>query len=78
MNVYVNKVITSYGGGLAVVAANSIKEAHSILLNRYEGDDSWMNEFYAEIYDSNRWEQLDNVYANIDEPCVLKESHYVE
>ena len=51
MDVYVNKVSAPYGGGLAVVAANSIEEAHGTLLSRYKYvKDKWLNDCYADIY----------------------------
>lgn len=78
MDVYVNKVTTSYGAGLAIVAANSAEEAHKTLLSRYKGDDSWMNEFYDEIYNSKTWKRLGGVRVDSDIPYVLEESHYVE
>lgn len=79
MDVYVNKVTVPYGGGLAIVAANSVEEAHGTLLSRYKNlKDEWLNDYYNEIYKLNTWKQLDGVHVDSDIPYVLEESHYVE
>lgn len=80
MNVYVNKVTAPCGGGLAVVVANSIEEAHGTLLSRYKDDKEnyWMNDYYARIYKPETWKQLGGVRVDSDIPYVLEESHYVE
>lgn len=79
MDVYVNKVSAPYGGGLAVVAANSAEEAHGTLLSRYKDvKDKWLNDWYADIYKSETWKRLGGVHVDSDVPYVLEESHYVE
>lgn len=79
MDVYVNKVSAPYGGGLAVVAANSIEEAHGILLSRYKDvKNKWLNDLYANIYKPETWKRLGGVRVDSDIPYVLEESHYVE
>ena len=74
MDVYVNKVTAPYGGGLAIVAANSVEEAHGTLLSRYK----WLNKWYANIYKPETWKRLGGVRVDSDVPYVLEESHYVE
>lgn len=81
MNVYVNKVTAPCGGGLSIVAANSIQEAHSTLLSRYKKEDianHWYNDYYAEIYKSDTWKQLSGVSVDSDIPYVIEEGSYVE
>ena len=79
MDVYVNKVTAPYGGGLAVVAANSAEEAHGTLLSRYKDvKDKWLNDCYADIYKPEIWKRLGGVRVDSDVPYVLEESHYVE
>lgn len=70
MNVYIFTCNNRYGGGLAVVAANSVYEAYGALC-----DD---NKFNAESYDIEHSELLDNVSADINEPKVLAENNYIE
>ena len=79
MDVYVNKVTVPYGGGLAVVAANSVEEAHGTLLSRYkDSKNKWLNNWYANIYMPETWKRLGGVRVDSDVPYVLEESHYVE
>lgn len=79
MDVYVNKVTAPYGGGLAIVASNSVEEAHGTLLSRYKDvKDKWLNDWYADIYKPETWKRLGGVRVDSDVPYVLEESHYVE
>ena len=79
MDVYVNKVTVPYGGGLAVVAANSVEEAHGTLLSRYkDSKNKWLNNWYTNIYMPETWKRLSGVHVDSDVPYVLEESHYVE
>lgn len=69
MDVYVFTCNKRYGGGLAVVAANSIYEAYGALCD---------NKFNANYYDIEHSKLLDNVSADVNEPKVLAENSYVE
>lgn len=70
MKVFVFKCNVSYGGGLAIVAANSVYEAYGALCND--------SKFYAEFYDIEHSEELDNVSADVNEPKILAENSYIE
>ena len=70
MDVYAFTCNVGYGGGLAIVAANSVYEAYGALCDN--------NTFYAEFYDIEHSELLDNVSADVNEPKVLIENRYIE
>lgn len=70
MKVFAFKCNVSYGGGLAIVAANSVYEAYGVLCDN--------NTFYIEYYNIENSEELDNVSADVNEPKVLVEDHYIE
>lgn len=70
MKVFVFKCNVGYGGGLAIVAADSVYEAYGVLC-----DD---NKFYIECYDIEHSEELDNVSADVNEPKILAENSYIE
>lgn len=70
MKVWFNRVEAGYGGGLAVVAANSAEEAHGTLAK--------VDSFLLEWYKFENWECSDNVTADTEIPYIIAEDHYVE
>lgn len=87
LKVFINEAVGSLCGGLLVVAANNIEEAHEVALadDGLEFDyweDDW--EPYGErrnaptcMYQKEDWEELKNTtYFGV--PCVLAESGYRE
>lgn len=91
MKVFMCKRQGGYSGGLAVVAANSVKEAFKTF---FEDDDyAWMvNKYDVNTYeftdDFTKWRSLyypieewvecKGLTANVDEPCVIMEDGYSE
>lgn len=70
MKVFAFKRNVGYGGGLAIVAANSVYEAYGALCDN--------DTFYAEFYDIEYSDELDNVSADVNEPKILVEYSYIE
>lgn len=83
---------SSYGGGLAVVAANSVEEAFKTIFE--DEDYDWMVEKYdvhtheftddftkwrsPEFYPLEKWFECKVLTANVDKPCVIMEDGYTE
>lgn len=80
MNVYINKAVGAYCGGLAIVAANSKEEAHETLINRYnnEPDKQWLHKYYNDIYNFDNWQLVVGLKYNSDSPYVIAEDNYCE
>lgn len=81
MKVFINYRNALYGGGMILVAANTVEEAieafhedpkYSYLWDCYGGD------FYEYYYHADSWEEFPNVIANVDKPQVLAEGGYTE
>lgn len=90
MKVYMCKRQCGYGGGLAVVAANNVKEAFKTF---FEDDDyDWMvdkysdnfeytddyTKWFSDYYPIDEWFECKELTANVDEPCVIMEDGYTE
>lgn len=71
MNIYVNKRKESYSGGLIIVAANSIPEAHGIMYAECE-------EHIASQYKYADWELINELEGNYLVPIVIREHGYAE
>lgn len=80
MNVYINRAIGSYCGGLAIVAANSKEAAHKTLINRYnnEPDKKWWHSYYDDIYKFDNWTLIAGLKYDSDSPYVIAEDSYCE
>ena len=80
-----------YSGGLAVVAANSVKEAFKTFFE--DEDYDWMvdkynyetgdheedvTEWYTNYYPLRDWFECKVLTANVDKPCVIMEDGYSE
>ena len=90
MKLYICHRQGSYSGGLAVVAANSPKEAFEVFHN--DNNFEWMldcsdeNGDYTEditkvesyYYKRANWREFPNVVANVDTPQILAECGYTE
>ncbi len=65
MKVFINKLSTSgnYCGGLIVVAANSALEAHGLMCLKN----------HSRNYLPDKWQELENVSADVREPQILAE-----
>jgi hypothetical protein len=91
MKVFMCKRQYGYSGGLAVVAANSVKEAFKTF---FEDEDYWwMVDMYDEetnaftndftkwrsdYYPIENWFECKVLTANVDKPCVIMEDGYSE
>lgn len=80
MTVFTNRAVGRYCGGLAVVAANSVEEAHETLLSRYDNEPykQWVRSYYDDIYKSDNWQLVEGVIANTDLPYVIAEENYYD
>ena len=87
LKVFINEAVGSFCGGLLVVAANNIEEAHEVAL----ADDGLEFDYWEEdwehdrehrnasscMYQKDNWEELNNTtYFGV--PCVLAERSYKE
>ena len=68
MKLWINRAKGEYCGGLAVIAADSVEEAHSVLL--------MYSQFYGEWYDVNNWECVENAYINTEKPYLIAEDSH--
>ena len=81
MKVWINRRVGGYSGGLILVAADSVEEAHEAfhknetLAFMWDNIDGYVDDYYYSPYE---WEELPNVVANVDEPQVLAEGGYTE
>lgn len=91
MKVFINRRVASYSGGLAMVAANTPKEANEVLLkefpdhvNMHDRDGNETGEEEECIYKShlaykyNNWKELPGVTAEYAVPTFLAEDCYSE
>lgn len=80
MKVFINKVVGSYCGGLAIVAADSKEEAHRTLISKYDNEPNkqWLRSYYDDIYKSDNWQLVEGVKADTDLPYVIAEDSYCE
>jgi hypothetical protein len=91
MKVFMCKRVGGYGGGLAVVAANSAEEAFKTFFE--DEDYDWMvrkfdvhtheftddfTKWRSEYYPIELWFECKRLTANVDQPCVIMEDGYVE
>lgn len=91
MKVFMCQRQGGYSGGLAVVAANSVKEAFKTF---FENDDyDWMVDKYdvdayeftddcfkwhSDYYPIREWFECKILTANVDKPCVIMEGGHTE
>lgn len=79
MKVFMCERQGGYGGGLAIVAANSKEEAfyiyHNAPSHNWEYDEYIDDGYY---YKRVNWFECKHLTANVDKPCVIKESGYTE
>ena len=71
MNIYINKRKGIYSGGLIIVAANSIVEAHGIM-------HAECGEFVASQYEYSDWELINELEGNYIAPTIIREHGYTE
>ena len=91
MKVFMCQRQGGYSGGLAVVAANSVKEAFKTFFE--DKDYEWMvekydyeigdyiddyTEWYSDYYPIDKWFECKVLTANVDKPCVIMEDGYSE
>lgn len=91
MKVFMCQRQGGYCGGLAVVAANSVKEAFKTFFE--EDDYDWMVDKYdidtykftddftkwrSHYYPIDKWFECKELFANVDTPCVIMEDGYTE
>ena len=90
MKVFMNKRQGDYTGGLLLVAANSVQEAHELCLNSedmeyvywedgydYDTDKHFKMPAYN-CYDWEGWEEVPNLYYAGVKPCIIAEEGYNE
>jgi hypothetical protein len=90
MKVFMCKRCGDYSGGLAVVAANSCKEAYIVFhtdkrykwaLEYFDEDGNYsedplvVNSYY---YPKENWFEVPSLVANVDKPMVINEGGYTE
>jgi len=94
MKVWINKRQGGYTGGLLLVAANSVQEAHELCLNSENMEDVYWEWFYGEIYDDavheqykekvyncydwDCWKEVPNLWYAGVKPCIIAEEGYTE
>ena len=82
MKVFCCKNQCSYGGGLILVAANTIEEAFSIA--SINEDTNWLfykmksGELVSDTYPINEWFEVEHLSTDLSEPQVIIEDHYSE
>ena len=82
MKVFCCKNQCSYGGGLILVAANTIEEAFSIA--SIDEDTNWLfykmesGELVSDTYPINEWFEVKHLSTDLSEPQVIVEDHYSE
>lgn len=91
MKVFMCRRQCGYSGGLAVVAANSVKEAFKTFFE--DEDYDWMAAKYdddtgkftddftkwrSDYYPIELWFECKVLTANVDKPCVIMEDGYTE
>lgn len=92
MKVFMNKRQGSYSGGLALVAANSAKEAHEILCKSQPDftygetlEGHWAEPFTKGCfkvkhwnYEEGNWQEVPNLWYAGVKPCIIAEEGYNE
>lgn len=90
MKVFMCKLQNDYGGGLAVVAANSKEEAFKTfcedpdkawMVNKYTDDFKRTDDYTkwsSDYYPKDKWFECKVLTANVDKPCVIMEDGYFE
>lgn len=90
MKVFGCKVDAVYGGGLAIVAANSKEEAFVVfhtdqryewMADRFRLDGSYIEDatkWYSDFYPLYQWFELTMLTANVDKPQVIAQDSYSE
>ena len=76
MKVFINRVNHQYAGGMVIVAANDVNEAHEVLQKNIK-DETWID-YFEELYDKDRWQLVEGVKADTDLPYVIAEDSYCE
>lgn len=76
MKVFINRVNHQYAGGMVIVAANDVNEAHEVFRKNIK-DETWID-YYEELYDKDRWQLVEGVKADTDLPYVIAEDSYCE
>lgn len=82
MKVFCCKNQYPYGGGLILVAANTIEEAFSIA--SINEDTNWLfykmesGELVSDTYPINEWFEVEHLSTDLSEPQVIVEDHYSE
>lgn len=81
MKVFVNYRDGGYSGGMILVAANSIEEAHKT----FHADERYYymwtvfdDYIYDSYYKADDWQLMPMLDANVDKPQVLAEAGYTE
>lgn len=80
-----------YGGGLAVVAANSAEEAFKVffedghydwMVNKYDANTHALTDDFtkwrSDYYPIDEWFECKVLTANVNKPCVIMEDGYTE
>lgn len=70
MKVFKFTIIDGYGGGEAIVAANSAYEAYGLLVQTQP--------YYAEHFSMKSHSELEVLTANVEEPTIISIEYYVE
>ncbi len=83
MKVWINYRDNNYSGGMMLVAAHSAEEAHEVFhsnetLGWMWEEDEYAGYIYDSYYNSNTWELMPMLEANVDKPQVLAEAGYSE
>lgn len=85
MKVFVNYRDGGYSGGLILVAANSVEEAHKTFHSDKDlywmwDNITWENPPYVEdhYYQPDGWKEMPMLEAHVDTPQVLAEAGYSE
>ena len=82
MKVFVCKRNRNYGGGLIVVAANTLEEAYETYYNnnayKYMHDRDWEGNLITDFYPKPQWFEEVELSANCNEPKILLEDGFSE
>lgn len=76
MKVFINRVQPEYAGGMVIVAANDIEEAHNTFIKNIK-DKTYIG-YYEDLYNKNNWRLLEGVKADTDLPYLIAEDSYCE
>lgn len=87
MKVFMNKRQGDYTGGLLLVAANSVQEAHELCLNSEDMECIYWVDYMSEnrdktpiddCYNWDSWQEVPNLYYAGVKPCIIAEEGYNE